>query len=444
MSYAFRATHLQKLYGFTFTHQGHTFEIQPKSVFRARAGLEAYGVKLIHTPPSGVTSAGNAQGQIHSFLKIFKQDIPERRQRTAFLAKLGLAKSHWAFQGVPYALFPGHDINGVQIVGHLTKFLGMQFGGPALDFAELKEKWDIYTLPDRTAFATHLASAVDALERSGIVHGDLSHSNIMVGPGPKDALVCCLCDYDGFAHANIPQLPRKFENQNVRPLGARGYQYPELVKAIAADTANTDDGVSVRTDRFALAVLICEMIVWTNDLSEKLGRTELFSDDMIQSRDLAAIPADIRSKFPIGFDMLQRALSAPTFTDMPSPREWLGLLGMTSVIQVPFTGHPKARLKRRNWATRPIEINIINDQDGDFGVLNPRLSPLAGLRFLKGPDSASTGSTLKLSFADHLPPAAVRRAGSTAIIATRSGFQAYPGDTIIIADWEISFEDSRN
>lgn len=440
MSYNFKATDLQKLYGHKFSFGGHTFEIQPKAVFPARSGLEAYGIKLLHTPPAGSTTS--ATGTLHSFLKIFRQDIPERRDRTTFLIGLGLTKGHWAFQCVPYAWFPGTEINGVQVVGHLTKFLGMQFGGPAQDFSELKEKWDIFTADDRRAFASHLASAVDALENIGVVHGDLSPGNIMIGPGPNGRLACCLCDFDGFIHSKVQKLPRKFDRQDVRPLGTPGYQYPELMARISADTNNTDDRVFAETDRFSLAAIICELMVWGNDTSEKLGRGELLSEEALARRNISTIPNEIKGRFASGFALLEQALRASSCRDMPSPKDWLKLFGVVSVVQSAFKGHPRASFKRRGSADQPLQANFINKTSGDLADVHASLSSLKGIAFARAADGA--GFRFRLSFNNTLP-VLVRRGGGSIKVgdAQRKDFEVFAGDTVAVGDWEITFDDPK-
>src|SRR5262249_12609584 len=126
MTYAIDGLKLNSLYGQSFhiIHNGenHEFEIQPKSVFSAKGGLEAYGLRVLHRHP--------ARGDIQAFLKIFRKDIPQRRERTAFLVNSGLAKNLWVFEGVPYLYLNRFRVNNVEIAGHVTHFIGLQFGAP--------------------------------------------------------------------------------------------------------------------------------------------------------------------------------------------------------------------------------------------------------------------------------------------------------------------------
>ena len=67
MAYSIVARDIQKLYGFSFSALGHRFEIQPKSIFPARGGLEAYGLRVRHEHPK--------RGDIHAFLVSVRRDI---------------------------------------------------------------------------------------------------------------------------------------------------------------------------------------------------------------------------------------------------------------------------------------------------------------------------------------------------------------------------------
>jgi serine/threonine protein kinase len=438
MTYEIKAVDLWKLYGQAFsvynqkTKHDERLEIAQKDVFLARDGLEAYGLRLMHHH--------SQLGDIHAFLKIFKADLPQRRERSEFLISLGLAGQHeWVFQGVPYGWFGRKQINGVEVIGHATKFIGLQYGAPAEEFFILKDSgdWDGYAADERRAFACHLASAVDALERMQFTHGDLSHRNIMIGPGPGGRRVCCLCDFDGFAHPKVPLLPRQHNGQPVRPLGAEGYQYPELLARIAADARNSDDRVYVETDRFALGVLACEMVAWTNDLPQRLKREQLLSDEMISKRSLRSLPDDVKQRFTAGFNLLERALQAGSCADMPSPRDWLEALGLPSIVQnVSFQGEPFLQVFDRKKHRRLVSRARLNTKNsGDFGALQTDLRIVSYRR--------TDDNKVNIAIAGPLP-AALRRAGRTQSISAdgRKDLAVQPGDVIIIGDWELLFEDS--
>src|ERR1044072_2732307 len=130
MAYTFTGQQVQSLYGQRLSIRNissgsvETIEIQAKNVFMARRGAEGYGLRAIHNHAK--------LGGVHAFLKVFQKDIPERHKRSEFLVNLGLAKRHeWVFQGVPYAWFNKQKVNNIDVVGHLTKFIGLQYGRPA-------------------------------------------------------------------------------------------------------------------------------------------------------------------------------------------------------------------------------------------------------------------------------------------------------------------------
>lgn len=440
MTYTFVARHLENLYGQKLairniaTNANDAIDIQPKKVFPARRGIEGYGLRALHRHQK--------QGDVHAFLKVFHKDIPDRHQRSEFLVKLGLAKHHdWIFQGVPYAWFNRRKVNGVEIVGHLTKFVGLQYGRPAEDLVVLKSdgKWDNYALDDRRAFAAHLASAVCALERVQLVHGDLSGGNIMVGPGPGGRSICCLCDFDGFFHPSQPMLPRKFDGELTRPLGSVGYQYPDLIRRIGTDKNENDENIFVETDRFALGALICEIMVWSSSLGKKLGREQLLEDTQIRAQRLSDIPDNVKASFSQGFSLLEKALMAGSCEAMPTPEDWLICLGVQSVLPTPFKSPPQVLFYRRKGGGRRLHRQAILNQrpTGSFDVIDPDLGGIAFLRDDQNHVTLAIGSGL---------PCALRRSGRQQVLTSdaKAALPVLPGDLLRVGDWEIVFEESAS
>jgi len=439
MTYTFTAQQAQKLYGQKLsirnlgTNTNEQINVQGKNVFAARRGAEGYGLRAIHKHKK--------LGNIDAFLKVFQKDIPERRQRSEFLVKLGLAKHHeWVFQGVPYAWFNRLSVQDFEIVGHLTKFIGLQYGDPAEDFVVLKDegKWDKYSENERKAFAIHLASAVCALERLDIVHGDLSGGNIMIGPGPNSRKICCLCDFDGFYNPSQPLLPRQVDGLATRPLGSPGYIYPEIVARIAADKHDNDNSIFIETDRFALAVLICEMMVWNTKLAKKLGRGQLVDEANVKTRQLSDIPDNVKSSFSAGFNLLERALRAGSCQDMPAPDEWLNCFGVQSVLPAPFKTAPQVIFYRRKGSRREFHrhASLSKDPTGSFGVVHPDLRDIIFSRNDTNHVTLAIGSSL---------PCALRRSGRQETLPKDSkiALAILPGDLLRIGDWEIMFEESK-
>ncbi|MDO8608848.1 MAG: hypothetical protein Q7R40_20130 [Phaeospirillum sp.] len=377
-SYSFVAADLKKIYGSTFqaANIGHgkkvEFSIYDQAKARARAGMEAYGVFVDCRHPT--------HGNLPSFLKIFKSDIPERRARTEFLIRTGLTKSHdWLFQGVPYAWLPGSVVNGHRLLGHVAHQIGARFGGPAEDFSRLKNQqaWDAsYTPAARTMFAAQLCCAVAAMEKLGMVHGDLSGGNIMVGPGPNGDMVCSLCDFDGYYHSSVQPLPRKFDGVSCRPLGTVGYQYPELAVQVDRDQSATDPSIMVLTDRFALGALICELMVWSLQVENLLGRNELLSPQEILGRSLSSLPSSVTNAWPTGFALLERAIQAGSIADLPSPEDWLGVLGISLWTEKKFTNPPFFEFYQRSGTRIKLvqKAALSHTTTGNFGGIAPDLA----------------------------------------------------------------------
>ncbi len=278
-----------------------------------RNGAEAYGVLATCHHPT--------RGDVASFVKLFKKDVPERSQRTAFLVRFGLARHHqWLFRGVPYAVLPRTVIAGVTVSGHIAQRIPVTSGGLSEDVYRLRDtgRWT-FDETERRRFAGELCVAVEALERLGLAHGDLSSRNLMLGARPDGSPGAMLCDFDGFFHSAQPPLPI-----SVRTFGTPGFISPEMTQTLS--TGGLDP--VVRSDRFALAALVCELMIWSDADAQRLTRGELLCEKTIAGRDADAIPEDIRARWEAGIDLLQQALRAPTSKEMPSPWDWLHCLGV--------------------------------------------------------------------------------------------------------------------
>jgi serine/threonine protein kinase len=299
-------------------------------------------------------------------------------------------------------------------------------------------QWDAVSREDRRAFAAHLASAVSGLEQVRLVHGDLSPGNVMIGPGPNERHACCICDFDGFYHPYQPAaVPRVFERVPSRPLGNPEYRYPALAERIAKDKKGVDQSVFVETDRFALGVLICEMMVWNSTVAKRLGRGQLLDAAIIMSRKLEKhVPDDIINEFPKGFSLLDKALKAGSCGDMPEPVAWLSSLGIESSLPISFTGTPHILFYRASGATRKLQGEAFlktKPGAGHFGAISPELA------FVGFELDANNGVTLNVGL--HVPTA-LRRNGRQETVRqeSKSALSVLPGDVVRIGEWEITFE----
>ncbi|WP_169055207.1 protein kinase [Azospirillum sp. TSH100] len=437
-NYSFSASNLKKIYGQKFYANNMagggniTFSIHNESNARPRTGLEAYGILVSCHHPS--------LGDLPSFLKIFKVDIPERRERTEFLIQSGLTKSHeWLFQGVPYAWLPGSTINSHTIIGHVALQIGGRFGGCAEDFSRLKEQgaWNgTYDPKLRKTFAAQLCCAVAALESMQIVHGDLSAANIMIGPGPKGERVCSLCDFDGFYHPSIQPLPRTVGGIACRPLGTTGYQYPEILNRIAADPGAKDGSILVQTDRFALGAIICELMTWSPDAEALLDRHELLTPEMVRAQSISELPDRIVQLWPKGFRLLERALKAGSIADMPSPEDWLEALGIGVRLHKEFQNRPFFEFHKRSGTRTKLvqKVQLSMSDTGNFASVSSELSEI-GYQF--------SGKKLLLKVGWGHPLFLIQDGRSHSLGDGPQDVPLNPADSLISNFWEIRAFDGQ-
>lgn len=365
---------IRKLYGKSFSIDDWTVHIpQTPSDGWPRKGSEGFGlpVKLTHS----------SKQSIQGFLKVFLIDIPQREKRNAFLVKKGLQKLHGLFHGIPFAIILNEEISGVHITGHIARQLSplKTDGLDDIDIIKENGKWT-FSWDDRKALGESLCVAVSALEKHDIVHGDIAPKNVIVSKDTKGKYQALLCDYDSFYHPSQPLLPIKHENLMVRTLGNPGYQYFELTNTLKKKQIKDD--TYVETDRFSLGVLLCEIMTWENGLERKLNpeRTHLITEEMILSRDISGIPSKIRNKWKDGFVLLEEAINAPSWRDLPSPEQWLEALGFSvfSLVSTPFAVEPVVEIykKRGNSPRKKIATAKLSKPKGTFKAIASELEPI--------------------------------------------------------------------
>jgi hypothetical protein len=278
--------------------------------------------------------------------------------------ELGLSDRHWMFSAMPYGVLPLEAINGIEVVGHLSRRVVDRAGriAPSLRHFISEEQWRRPPV-ERRRFAGQLACAVHALEAIGLVHGDISLDNVLLGWDEHDAEVAVLCDFDGFHHRLQPPLPLRAGRVCVRKVGSPGFQSPRLLDEIAAGKSD----VEVCTDRFALGALLCQILAWQPATAARLGRHELLSNDMACGRTLSGLPNELTAAWPAGFDMLRQALEAPGPEHMPSPQAWLEAVGG------PLVASPRMALRNpRKNGGKELVVEL-GSPSGDFGKVAPEL-----------------------------------------------------------------------
>lgn len=365
MNYRFIATDFDSLWGSSFSVPSNAYVLQfkiPKKVDAyLRSGAEAYGICITCVHPQ--------KGSMPSFLKVFKQNVPVRDKRTSFLINSGLAAKHHAFHGVPYAWLGQMSINNTSFVGHVALQIGGNVKGVTDDLKRIKANKiiDTFSFETRRSLAAQLCLVISALEKMGIIHGDLSPGNLMIGPNDSGELICTLVDYDNFYHSSVPLLPRKIGAIPCRPLGSIGYQYINFLERLTKDTNGEDDSLYIETDRFAMAVLVCELMLWSSDVEELLCREELLLFNNIKCK-YDYLPDSIVSKWPEGFNILNRTINASSIASMPSPMEWLEALGVFNENSVPILKFYQRNGNKVN--PHPIQMARITKTQGDFSIIN--------------------------------------------------------------------------
>jgi hypothetical protein len=194
----------------------------------------------------------------------------------------------------------------------MPKVPGTPWGAVADD---LREGTLQMSLAQRLKLSLALAQCIDILEAGQCSHRDLSATNVFVD---KEGRVW-LIDWDCTYHRNLP-----FQGNTT--VGTMGYVAPFL----RVGDGHPDPAWSwcPCADRFALAVLVTEILLTGPDLAPHEDGT-LFSQAQIDEpgnrlvREMIGRLRDLSR--PCGL-LLERAFASSTFQECPSPQEWIGAL----------------------------------------------------------------------------------------------------------------------
>jgi serine/threonine protein kinase len=222
-------------------------------------------------------------------------------------------------------------------------------------------------LEERSSLARSLCDYVELMERKKIVHGDLSLKNIFISREGKRSAVMPI-DYGNY-HLNdgANLLPMRIKGRpTVRPRGqgAIGFQYPELLSP-----SNDSKGSYVKTDRFAMACLVIQMMIWKSYHEADLKRGELLRSDFIEDRSLENLELRLKNKWPEAVNALEAMLNSET-DKLISPKEWVTLINdfqskYSKKERKPYIGKPIILISQRDGNdvryrtyTEPIKFNI--------------------------------------------------------------------------------------
>jgi serine/threonine protein kinase len=325
----------------------------------ARQGGEGYAVPLV----------GKRSGRC--ILKSYHLPTPQRTRRIIFLSALHLAELLPAFEGVPTSpVMTTIKLEGrgesFDIHGYLAPFVTGE------TFEELLQSGWTPTAESRLRIAAQLCHAVRVLEAGHLAHGDLSMANIMISDFDQPRPSLRLIDFDGFhhPHQDVPEIPWS-EGVGGRGLGTLGYRHPIF--------AQPSDSAHVTSDRYALAILVCE-ILWLTKAEPMFDQEEL--DTGIQ-----LIPAELEDAWPQGMDLLRRALDSATPELAPSPSEWCAALGAIAARDSPFrrtlagAEAVAASIPLRILEAGQIERRVnLRGVANSFASVSPRLSWLSYAR----------------------------------------------------------------
>lgn len=394
-----------------------------------------------------VTCSHPVHGPIPSIMKCFDHHLQQRSSRQEYLVRLGLAGMHdWLYEGVPY-LWMNREVCGVPVYGHVAKHVGNALQGDDFRIIRDREDYDDYTEDNRLEMAAQLCVAVAGLERIGIVHGDLSPANIVVGRDAHGAR-CSIIDYDGFYSDSVPMLPRMYEDIAVRPLGSPGYQHPSLMRRMALDKDNTDQGLRVENDRFSLAVLCFELITWNSGVFESLETMELLDLEQLAMNKLA-MPDEIARRWPEGFELLKQCAEEQDPAALPSPEDWLATLGFPveggSASSTAWISLPRMKISRRvgNQPEKPVTDVLFQNEgtsSGNLELVNAELKDIVYSYTINDEKCES----LQLSINWKHPVFDKSQGRSVRIANTEtSAIDILPGMTIMTNGWSLAFSESN-
>ncbi len=193
-----------------------------------------------------------------------------------------------------------------------------------------------------------LGAALHQLHRTGLVHGDVKSSNVLIESGGREVLLDL-----GLARRDGEALPMRLDGEG--PVGTPGYLAPELFAAAP---------VSPATDAYALGVL----------LYRALTRQEPTRGDMATRRWLAEgtwfpAPVEVRTGLPGDLSALAMALLRP------DPTQRATLEDVAVVSQAPVTSAsfwvdrpvPQARLREGWSAAQTAGASVLVSGPGGIG-----------------------------------------------------------------------------
>jgi serine/threonine protein kinase len=172
------------------------------------------------------------------------------------------------------------------------------------------------TLRQRLTTALRLVRCVVRLERAGCSHRDLSGYNIYISSGSRVFLI----DWDCLYHPKLPFQPNT-------TAGTMGYMAPFLRNFCGSWDASRS--WCLYADRFALAVLIVEILLISPETAAPREDGTLFSQSELNEPDNASVAGRVQQLRRLSRQaaiLFQKTLTAPSFDTSPPPEHWQRVL----------------------------------------------------------------------------------------------------------------------
>lgn len=176
------------------------------------------------------------------------------------------------------------------------------------------------SLDERVALVRTASELIKLLEQHDLSHRDLSSGNVFVD---TNRWMILLIDFDSVYG---PQLAMP----TATTCGTAGYTAPFTWQDGKLNATAT---WRPNADRYALAILICEILTLTKGapLTDEGG---MFNQDELRRRSgpgIDRIMAALETVDPQAAVLLRRALQSQDFDDCPAPRDWLAFCDSVSV-----------------------------------------------------------------------------------------------------------------
>jgi len=184
---------------------------------------------------------------------------------------------------------------------------------------DLRDGRLVLSTVQRLQIGINLAECILMLEAGQCCHRDLSSTNVFFDKDGRAYLI----DWDCLYHPQLPFQPNT-------TIGTMGYVAPFI--NITGGDANAALSWCAGADRFALAILIAEILLVGSDSPAPHEDGALFSQAQINSKDDDFVFEQIEELKMMSKScaaLLERALASSGFSECPSPGNWISALKYT-------------------------------------------------------------------------------------------------------------------